>query len=411
MHMRKLFVICLLVASCLAGATATAAPTVDFTVAFPDKEPTSLKDGRKTYKVRAYRVALDPQQVRGATHAVSDRDMVWDSGDLVLGTSSEIKPVTYDGQKALLLDTDSGAIIIAYDERKPKNAPARVLFHRELTGDGADSMNVHSAEVLPDGNVVIADSNGYLYLLAKPGDARDVHQPMAQSKWYELDFAHGVVWDQRSERLYALGHDKIAVFAYRAGATPAASALVLQTTFDIGRYYERCQRYPAVCPEDGNWKDGGHDLYPVPGTRKLFVTTGERVFTFDLDANRAGGAAVLEPYAPMFAIDSTVSRALEKKSSKTGRSRAEELRVVLKKGGVKSISQVPGSRIVLAQAAPWFASGSELSYHYDRNTLLVATRASDRPDVDLSDALKIQLPKSTWFYKARVLDWQTPATE
>lgn len=303
---------------------------------------------------------------------------------------SEGKHVTYLGQDAVLATTDNGAIVYSY----PDNT---LLFQREITGY---SMNIHSAEVLPDGNVVAADSSGWLGLLYADGDPTvdaNTRQPSDSTQWYELTFAHGVVYSQRAGGLWGLGYLDLVLYRYQQGDTPAGSTLDVAADFGFDGDYDRCVLYDE-CDESGAWEDGGHDLYPVTGSESsLWLTTGEHAFLFDMDANPVSGpgrtVAVLERYAPMYALDSTISQRVAPT--------AEAEHLVLQKGGLKAISGDPSpGGFVLAHSAPWFTDAD--SYPYDDPRLLYSSEPDDQLDVDLSDLNHLVLPGGMRFYKARI---------
>ena len=131
--------------------------------------------------------------------------------------------------------------------------------------------NPHSAELLPDGNVVTASSDGnYLKLfhLAKyrPGDPGAT--PFQQ---YFVDDAHGVVWDAKRQRLWSSGRFGIVEWKYHPdGRAPSLEQVAI---------------HPLADPRSQNayQRVNGHDLYPVAGRDQLFLTTAENIYLFDPD--------------------------------------------------------------------------------------------------------------------------------
>jgi hypothetical protein len=121
--------------------------------------------------------------------------------------------------------------------------------------------NTHSIEILPDGNLVSASSTGG-YLRVFSTDSH-VSRPPTNVKYAEVKLAaaHGVVWDYRLRRLWAIGGPVLARYRYNDNRQQPALA-------EEARF-----RLP---------NPGGHDLFPVPGTRRLFLTAG-KVWTFDTE--------------------------------------------------------------------------------------------------------------------------------
>lgn len=171
----------------------------------------------------------------------------------LFGTTDECKPV--DGGSRILITSSGGAAAVV-DRRKDQ-----VLFH-------ARAANAHSAELLPWDRLVVASSHAkdgtgdrlLLFDLAVPD------QPCGSEP---LSWAHGVVWDAARERLYALGAEDLRI--YELGDWSSKSpGLKLLTAL----------RWPA---EGTDPHECGHDLYPVPGTDFLSVTTNGATWLFDRD--------------------------------------------------------------------------------------------------------------------------------
>ncbi|MDH6137878.1 hypothetical protein P3T37_007313 [Kitasatospora sp. MAA4] len=118
--------------------------------------------------------------------------------------------------------------------------------------------NVHTIELLPDGNVAIAASEaGYVRLYAASQGPR-------ASRHVQLDLpgAHGLHWDAVHRVLWALGSERLLALA--VGGTPADPRLTPL----------RDVRLPDP---------GGHDLAPVAQDHdRLWVATGRRVFQYSV---------------------------------------------------------------------------------------------------------------------------------
>ena len=153
------------------------------------------------------------------------------------GAVSDAKPVM--NMTHLLITASGGAVCLIRLEDK------KVIFYGFAGG------NTHSAELLPDGNIVSASSSGnYLRLFdRKNGTESD----------FELKDAHGAVWDRKRDVLWSSSLYGITRWEYN------------------GRELKRGETYN---PFGGEEKFHGHDLYPVYGEDKLFMT-GKNVAVFN----------------------------------------------------------------------------------------------------------------------------------
>lgn len=159
------------------------------------------------------------------------------------GTTDECKPVR-DGKQILITSSGGGCALVDY--------PAgTVRWHARVP-------NAHSIELLPENRVVVASStsgNGnrlVLFDLAR-SDEPLWHTPLVS--------AHGVVWDEAREVLWALGLKELRRYRLKDWDSKTPS-LDLGTTWPL--------------PDED-----GHDLQPVPGTNDLVVSTGRHVYLFD----------------------------------------------------------------------------------------------------------------------------------
>jgi len=163
------------------------------------------------------------------------------------GSTDDCKPV--DGGTNILISSSGGAVALV------ERATGKTLFWAVVA-------NAHSAEVLPGGRILAAGST------AKDGN-RIVLFDRARSgvelASYPLQGAHGVVWDQDANCVWALGEMELHTYLLNEWET-AKPSLTLKQKLDL--------------PDAG-----GHDLRPVPGTRKLIVTTRKNVWTFDREKN------------------------------------------------------------------------------------------------------------------------------
>lgn len=137
-------------------------------------------------------------------------------------------------------------------------ADKEVLFYTFAGG------NPHSAALLPDGNIVSISSEGFFTVFAVPEkiagtDVLNVRYPIVGG--------HGVVWEKENQRLWVLGYTELAAYRYNFDTQNPA----MTKEFSI--------------PVQGTPAEGGHDLYPVPGARALFVT-GRATGIFDLSTRQ-----------------------------------------------------------------------------------------------------------------------------
>ena len=160
-------------------------------------------------------------------------------------TTDECKPV--NGGESILITSSTDGIALV------ERATGDVGFWTSVP-------NAHSAELLPCGRLAVASSG------AEGGNRLlvfDLDRPEEALFTDELPWAHGVVWDARRERVWALGADELREYELRDWSSDAPS-LVRSATF----------RLPAA---------GGHDLQPVPKTPLLSVTVNSGAFLFDRD--------------------------------------------------------------------------------------------------------------------------------
>ena len=130
--------------------------------------------------------------------------------------------------------------------------------------------NTHSIEILPSGNIVLANSTGnslrMFYASAVLEDG-----PSQRFVDYELKGAHGVLWDPEYDVLWALGGYELVAYSVSGSGTNEKLSKISGMGCDIS---------------DLGY---GHDLQPdFTDTRYLFFTAGN-VYRFDKETNKAGG--------------------------------------------------------------------------------------------------------------------------
>lgn len=159
---------------------------------------------------------------------------------------SDAKPV-YNNQYILANASTGGIALIRIADKK-------TVFYA-YAGNG----NVHSAEVLPDGNLVIAASTG-AYLMLMRMDTTSLPYTGYTKKVTVTD-AHNVVWDKKRQVLWTASQNKLYAFTYNFNC--AAPDLTLKDSVTL----------PA---------SGCHDLFPVYGKDSLWLSTSSKVWAINL---------------------------------------------------------------------------------------------------------------------------------
>jgi hypothetical protein len=156
----------------------------------------------------------------------------------------EAKPV-YDNRYILMTASGGVVAMIRISDKK-------VVFYAFAGG------NPHSAEVLPDGNIVSSSSTGNFLKLFKM-DTTALPDKVF-SKVYPVIDGHNVVWDKKRNVLWA-GSDK-QLYAYHYSLNCADPSLVLTDSITL--------------------PDNLHDLFPVHGQDALWLSTDAHVYRLDL---------------------------------------------------------------------------------------------------------------------------------
>ena len=166
---------------------------------------------------------------------------------------SEVKPV-YNNRYILMTASGGAVALIRISDHK-------LMFYADC------GKNPHSAEILPDGNIVTAESSsGEINTFV----VDTINVVGSKANTVKLGNAHNVVWDKKREYLYAtatITSGTAALFRFKYdNSNPDSPKLTNQTriyTFDK--------------------ESGAHDLFPVYGeTDKLWLTAASAVYQFDL---------------------------------------------------------------------------------------------------------------------------------
>jgi hypothetical protein len=170
---------------------------------------------------------------------------------------SDVKPVL--NNQYILMTASGGAVALL------RIADKKLVFYAYAGG------NTHSAELLPDGNIVAASSTGnYLTVfkvdtLAAPADVYKKRIPIA--------FGHNVVWDRKRQLLWSAGMNTLKSF----------------------RYNFNCS-YPDLELVDSVMLPGtqAHDLFPDYNSGRLWLTNSSHVYLFDPATGSLSPAATLQ---------------------------------------------------------------------------------------------------------------------
>lgn len=160
----------------------------------------------------------------------------------------EAKPV-YERKYLLVTASGGGVALIRIADKK-------VVFQAYAGG------NPHSAEILPDGNIVTASSTGN-YLTLFHVDTL-VSPENVYKRQIPIPFGHNVVWDRKRERLWSAAKNKL--YAYEYDLNCLRPGLALKETFQL----------PG---------SDAHDLFPVYGKDSLWFTNTSGAYYIDLESH------------------------------------------------------------------------------------------------------------------------------
>jgi hypothetical protein len=161
------------------------------------------------------------------------------------GTTDDCKPIR-GGRQILITSSGGGCALVDHPSGEVK------WF--------AVVENAHSIELLPGDRVVVAGSTG------ANGDRLvlfDLSRSVTPLWHTRLDSAHGVVWDEARQSLWALGFDELRRYRLADWDSKTPSLKLEQS---------------HALPDEG-----GHDLQAVPNSNDLALTTHRAVSLFDRD--------------------------------------------------------------------------------------------------------------------------------
>lgn len=174
-----------------------------------------------------------------AATGIPAKDVAWFSN------ISEGKLV-YSGKYMLITASGGGVALVRISDKA-------TVFYCYVGG------NTHSAELLPDGNIVTASSTGKLLTLINvklSGFPDNVYK-----KTLVVDDAHNVVWDKQRQVLWSANKDKLVAYTYNFNCS--APDLTVKESINL----------PA---------SGCHDLFPVYAEDALWLSTSSKAWKVDL---------------------------------------------------------------------------------------------------------------------------------
>lgn len=214
-------------------------------------------------------VIIDPKKGNDSTSIVwswsvkEAKNQLPEQYQKLLMNFDECKPI--DGNKKILLTSSGGATCILNVERR------EVEFY-------AHTPMAHSADVLPNGYVAVANSTHpkgnslEIYHRSKP------EVVLAKDTLYS---GHGAVWHKDKERLFVLGFDDVRT--YKLNTVNNSVELLLEKT--------------DILP-----KTGGHDLIQIDNENFL-VTAHKTVFVYNINSGAFSPFNKLEDVANVKSVN------------------------------------------------------------------------------------------------------------
>lgn len=158
--------------------------------------------------------------------------------------------VVYSGEYVLMTASGGACALIRIRDKK-------TMFYAKA------AHNPHSAEILPDGNIVCAASTGNSLTVFRT-DTLSFPENVVQRTFHSPG-SHNVVWDHQRNLLWTAEMNQIRSWKYN---------------FDCDN--------PQLFPVDSLVFDdtGGHDLFPVPGEDALYLSTERKIWIYNIPENR-----------------------------------------------------------------------------------------------------------------------------
>ncbi len=154
--------------------------------------------------------------------------------------------VVYNGAYVLMCASGGACALIRIADKK-------VMFYAHA------GKNPHSAELLPDGNIVCASSSDNRLTVFKT-DTISFPEGVLQRSFY-CDFAHNAVWDRKRNLLWTADRKQIKSWKYNFQCDNPLLTVVDSLAFD---------------------DYSGHDLFPAPGGDALFMSSASKMWLFKI---------------------------------------------------------------------------------------------------------------------------------
>lgn len=158
--------------------------------------------------------------------------------------------VVYNGEYVLMTASGGACALVRISDKK-------MMFYAKA------GHNPHSAEILPDGNIVCAASTGHSLTVFRT-DTLSFPENVVQ-RTFHSPFSHNVVWDHQRRLLWTAEMNQLRSWTYN---------------FDCDN--------PQLLPVDSLAFDdsGGHDLFPVPGEDALYLSTARKMWIYHVGEKR-----------------------------------------------------------------------------------------------------------------------------
>lgn len=212
-----------------------------------------------------YLIITDQSQNRIARVDLKTQAIVWEWKALTglpanhvawFNNISEGKLV-YNGKYMLITASGGGVALIRISDKV-------TVFYCYVGG------NTHSAEILPDGNIVAASSTGKILTLINVN--LNAFPDNIYKKTIVLDDAHNVVWDKKRQVLWSANKNMLVAYTYNFN----------------------CKVPDLTVKESISLPAGGcHDLFPVYGADGLWLSTSTKAWTVDLKTKTVTEASAM----------------------------------------------------------------------------------------------------------------------
>jgi hypothetical protein len=197
----------------------------------------------------------------------------------------EVKPVTWRGWACLLCTASWQGGVVLIDRQTQ-----RVLLAAAVPA-------AHSAELLPEGYLIVAAAETNRLLLFHLDDGLFPQRPRAELVFPD---AHGVVLDRATGQLWACGANQLTRVAL-AGNALAGNAPADNAPTGNASAGETLRIVHSIQLPEG----GAHDLSPDPATGDLIITTSRHVWRIHPKSGQ------VLPFAPLAQVPRVKSISIE----------------------------------------------------------------------------------------------------